>query len=203
MATGKFDLSGGSLPLDFVNTVSRRDSPERRKDNLTGFDDLVAFMRQSGVISQQMAEKLKLAARQYPERAAAMFERAVKLRETLYGIFRAVAANQPASQRDLNSFNEFISHTMPHRWIVRRPQGYDWSWAWGESDSLEPVLWPIVQRAAELLTSDWRDEVRECEADDCAWLFLDQSRNRSRRWCDMSSCGNRAKARRHYQRARV
>jgi len=53
----------------------------------------------------------------------------------------------------------------------------------------------------DLLTSDRLSAVRECAADDCAWLFLDESRNRSRRWCDMKVCGNRQKARLHYHRS--
>lgn len=65
---------------------------------------------------------------------------------------------------------------------------------------LERILWPIAQSAAELLTSSELGTVRLCEAPDCAWLFLDQSCNRSRRWSDMKVCGNRQKARRHYQR---
>jgi predicted RNA-binding Zn ribbon-like protein len=60
------------------------------------------------------------------------------------------------------------------------------------------MLWPIAQSAADLMTSDKRNSVRQCGADDCAWLFLDESRNHSRRWCDMKTCGNRQKARRHY-----
>ena len=69
-------------------------------------------------------------------------------------------------------------------------------WSWAEEEALDCMLWPVVRSAAELLNSDLLSRVRVCPADDCAWLFLDQSRNRSRRWCDMSTCGNRSKARR-------
>jgi predicted RNA-binding Zn ribbon-like protein len=64
------------------------------------------------------------------------------------------------------------------------------------------MLWPVVRSAAELLTSDELGRVRECAADNCAWLFLDRSKNRSRRWCDMAVCGNRDKVRRFRQRSR-
>jgi len=64
------------------------------------------------------------------------------------------------------------------------------------------VLWPVAHDAAELLASDQLPRLRECAADDCCWLFLDESKNRSRVWCDMRVCGNRAKARRHYARTR-
>jgi predicted RNA-binding Zn ribbon-like protein len=62
------------------------------------------------------------------------------------------------------------------------------------------MLAPIVKSAADLLLSDMLDRVKQCEGDPCGWLFLDTSRNRSRRWCSMEDCGNRAKARRFYQR---
>jgi predicted RNA-binding Zn ribbon-like protein len=62
------------------------------------------------------------------------------------------------------------------------------------------MLWPIASSAADLLTSERLKKVRLCEAKTCTWLFLDESRNHSRRWCDMKVCGNREKARRHYQR---
>ena len=78
------------------------------------------------------------------------------------------------------------------------------SFAWTRTDaadSLTAPLRPVVRSAAELLTSpETLLRVRECDGTDCTWLFLDQSRNRSRRWCSMESCGNRAKVRRHYRR---
>jgi predicted RNA-binding Zn ribbon-like protein len=74
-----------------------------------------------------------------------------------------------------------------------------WTWA-AADDALEAPLWPILRSAAEILTSEDRQQVRECAGTACTWLFLDRSRNRSRRWCSMESCGNREKARRHYRR---
>jgi len=65
---------------------------------------------------------------------------------------------------------------------------------------LERINWLIVRSAADLLTSDKLHDVRACSAEDCRWLFLDISKNHSRRWCDMETCGNQAKARRHYRR---
>src|ERR671930_579256 len=82
--------------------------------------------------------------------------------------------------------------------IARRPRRIANGFAWVADDVLAPVVWS----AAELLTSGPLERVRECPGDDtCGWLFLDTSRNGSRRWCDMRTCGNRAKARRYYRRA--
>ena len=63
---------------------------------------------------------------------------------------------------------------------------------------LAPVLWS----AGDLLAGSRLDRVRRCANPECGWLFLDDSRAGKRRWCSMSSCGNRAKARRHYHRSR-
>jgi predicted RNA-binding Zn ribbon-like protein len=77
-----------------------------------------------------------------------------------------------------------------------------WTWA-DEAERLDSPLWPIARQAAELLVTEQRRRVHECAADDCRWLFLDTSKNRSRRWCDMKSCGNRAKVRSFYERQRA
>ena len=76
---------------------------------------------------------------------------------------------------------------------------FSWTWDCNE-EALDGVLWPVVRSAAELLTSEEAKLVRECASDTCTWLFVDRSRTHRRKWCDMAVCGNRAKARRHYQR---
>jgi predicted RNA-binding Zn ribbon-like protein len=68
------------------------------------------------------------------------------------------------------------------------------------TDGLEQILFAVLTSAAELLASDRLKRIRECASADCTWLFIDMSRNRTRRWCDMKGCGNRMKARRHYRR---
>ena len=70
------------------------------------------------------------------------------------------------------------------------------------ADGLQQVLFAVLTSAAELLASDRVRRVRECASADCTWLFVDESRNRSRRWCEMRACGNRMKARRHYYKGR-
>jgi predicted RNA-binding Zn ribbon-like protein len=89
-----------------------------------------------------------------------------------------------------------------HSRVYQRPGAtntFFWGWA---GRTIDRPLWAIVRSAADLLVSDDRTQLRECSADDCHWLFLDTTRNRSRQWCSMTSCGNRAKARRHYARGR-
>jgi len=83
------------------------------------------------------------------------------------------------------------------------PGGAGFSGSWPAADYLDRPLWPVARAAADLLQSEQLERVGEC-ADDrgCGYLFLDTSRNHSRRWCSMESCGNRAKARSHDRRTR-
>jgi len=195
----KFDLSGGNLCLDFANTVSHRKQPEQKQDNLTGYDDLVLFAREAGVVAPQLAGQLLEVAAMRPQVRAATFKAAIKLREAIYQVFAAVARSRAPRKRDIKLIEEMASQAMTHRRLVPGGGKYRWEWKCDKNESLSYVLWPIAASAAELLTSDRVTQVRECEAKTCAWLFLDQTRNHSRRWCDMSACGNREKARRHYE----
>ena len=198
-----FDLSGGNLCLDLANTLSHRDEPERRAEHLASYADLVAFARQSGVISSGQADELDAYALRHGSEARQNFRRAMELREAIYRIFTAIAQGGVARQDDLNLLSDLAIEALRHRRLAGADGGYRWEWRTDGKNPLARVVWPAAQAAAELLTSKELRIVRLCEARDCQWLFLDRSRNRSRRWCDMTVCGNRAKARRHYQRTRA
>jgi predicted RNA-binding Zn ribbon-like protein len=200
----EFDLSGGILCLDFANTVSRRKMPGRTTDNLPGYSDFVAFAKQSRVVTPRHARELLAAGLIHPKEATEVLRAAGGLREAVYRTFIAVANKRPTRPEDVELIEQFATEAMQHRQLIGSGRAYRWEWkrGEGEKDSLAYLLWPIAQSAEELLTSERIKNVRECSADTCAWLFLDESRNHSRRWCDMSVCGNRQKARRHYERVR-
>jgi len=198
----EFDLSGGALCLDFANTVSRRKVPERAADHLGSYGELVAFAEQSKVLSPKQSDELRAHARRHSSQAREALRKAISLRENLYDVFSALAKGKPAAPGHLQQINDFAVEALNHRRLMPADGRYRWEWQWKSKNMLDRILWPIAQSAAELLTSPELDSLRECEAPDCAWLFLDHSRNRSRRWCDMKVCGNRQKARRHYRRTR-
>ena len=83
------------------------------------------------------------------------------------------------------------------------PRAGAFGWEFDAEADLARPAWSIARSAVEILTGELYDLVRECAADDCAWLFIDTSRNHSRRWCSMSSCGNRAKVHQFRQRKRA
>jgi predicted RNA-binding Zn ribbon-like protein len=192
-----FELSGGALCLDFANTWADRGQPDT--DKLRGYPDLIAFARQAGLLTAGEAARLAGRAEQDPEAAAAALALGRSLRETLYRTLSAIAASRAPAAADLERLNAALPEALSRLRLERRGSEFVWAWATPE-DPLEAPLWPILRSAAELLTSAERQRVRECGGSTCSWLFVDRSRNRSRRWCSMETCGNRAKARRHYRR---
>jgi predicted RNA-binding Zn ribbon-like protein len=195
-----FDLSGGLLCVDFTNTVSGRYSGPR--ELLRGYADLIAWSRQAGGISADDAESLLEAAEDDPEAAGRVLQQAIRLRETLYRILSAVAAGGPAPGKDLAAMNVELQRGLSNACIEPGAEGFRWNWS-ARPLTLERPLWPVVRSAADLLTSDQLSRLRICASDTCLWLFMDASRNRSRRWCDMKVCGNRAKVQRHYHKTKV
>jgi len=118
------------------------------------------------------------------------------------GVFTALARGKAADARDLELLSREAANALAHRHIAQL--GKEITWTWSDDLMLERVLWPIAQSGSELLTSgDDRSLVRECASDTCEWLFIDRTRNHSRRWCDMADCGNRAKQQRLRDRVRV
>ncbi|HEY8489727.1 MAG TPA: ABATE domain-containing protein [Dehalococcoidia bacterium] len=196
-----FDFGAGALCLDFVNTVDWRHDAARRRDGLGSYGALVEWGRQAGLLPDGLVRSLRRRAAEEEQAAAAALGEAVALRDAVYRIFAAVIRGGEPAAADLARLNRALDRGLRHLRVVPAAGGFAWRWEQPEGDLL-PMLWPVARSAADLLVSGDLDRVRECDGDPCGWLFLDRSRNRSRRWCDMSGCGNRAKARRHYQRRR-
>jgi predicted RNA-binding Zn ribbon-like protein len=196
----EFELTGGALCLDFANTVG--DRPVSHEEHLHDYDDLLSWSRQAGALPAEQIAELEREAVRHPRKARAAFRRALELRETLFRIFGGLAAGERPTAKDVRILNVELANALPHLEICEEPDCFDWSWS-GPSDALDRPLWPVVRSAADLLTSNEVPVIRECASETCSWLFVDRSRTRRRRWCDMSTCGNRAKAKRHYERKKA
>lgn len=194
-----FDLSGGDLSLDFVNTWGDRGRPGT--DDLSSYPRLLDFARQTGLLAPGTLEALTAQAQVDPPAAEAALREARVLRETLYGLFSAQAHGREVPPGDLAGLNQALREALPHLSLACEATSPAWRWREMERHLTAP-LWPITRAAAELLTREPPIPIRECEGSQCTWLFLDLSRGHSRRWCSMTSCGNREKARRHYHRVR-
>jgi predicted RNA-binding Zn ribbon-like protein len=205
----QFDLVAGHVSLDFANTLDNRYSPAGEIELLKTYADVLRFGVQSGVLIPTQARSLRRfsensSAKSKSNRAAeAVLRSAVRLREAIDGIFRATARHKRPAAADLAVLNNNVRGAVTHHRIapaiVRGKPAFAWQWDGFDSD-LAAALWPVAQGAAELLASSGCSLVRECHSVTCRWLFLDHSKNHSRRWCDMKTCGNRNKARRYYHK---
>jgi predicted RNA-binding Zn ribbon-like protein len=195
----EFQLVAGHLALDFANTLDNRYDRERLFDLLPTYERFLAFATQAGVIRKRQARKLLLETSKHT--ASHTLEEVIELRETLYFLFQSVATGKPPGPSCLRRFNRSLADArVPEAIVWRKPDFVRGSYDLTEKPS--GPLWPVLDAAASLLTSPDRHHVRECSEGRCRCLFLDRSKNHSRRWCDMRLCGNRSKARRFHARLR-
>ena len=194
------NLVGGRLCLDFCNTASDREGTP--VDRLHDYADLVGWAWRAGVLNAEEASRLRRSATRNPTAALAVLTRALALREGMHGIFSALASGRTPRLAQLELLNDELASALSRSQVVATDAGFAWVWSEG-GRALDCMLWPIARSAADLLTSSERLAIRECRGQGCGRLFLDTSRNRTRVWCDMKVCGNRAKARRHHERLRA
>ena len=198
--TPVFDLTGGYVCLDFTNTVEDR-LDETPQELLSSYSDLIAWGRQAQIVSDEEARRLLEEEARRPADATATLQCAMNLREALYRICEKVVEEAMPEESDLLILDSVLSQGMAQARILAEGDGFRWGWE-AQGEVLESVLWVVARSAADLLTSELRHAVRMCGAADCGWLFMDTSKNHSRRWCNMKRCGNRAKARRYLARNR-
>ena len=196
------DRVGGRAALDFVNTVDPRHAVDRQ-EYLTDYATLLAWARSGPLPLPADPAVLGRLANGDPKLAAEALDRALALRESLYLVLSAALTGQQVSDAALAVVNAQLCRATDHH--VLRPDAaggvHD---GWVDAESLDSPLWPVLIDAWDLLTTDLITRIRECPGEDgaCGWLFLDVSRSGNRRWCDMRTCGNRAKVRTHYTRTK-
>ena len=194
-----WDFDAGRLPLDFAN-IAEWHASDQPHEMLQDYSDLVAWSKDARLLSKSETADLLSNAVQAPQEAAKALKKAVALRDVIYRILSDAAKRKTIKSSDLRKFNLALAEGLENTKIAATTNGFEW--AWDKSDrAFDQMLWPILRETAELLTTQDITRVGQC-ADDrgCGYLFYDTSRNHSRRWCSMNSCGNRAKAKRHYQR---
>jgi predicted RNA-binding Zn ribbon-like protein len=193
-------LVGGSICLDFINTVGGRvNSGAVLRDKLTSFHDLLEWSKLADITTRTESGELARDAATHPEDADATLERAVRLREALYRIFKSALRGRRPRPADLETLSGELRIARARQRLAHRGRAFSWTFE-DNQPALDRVLWPVSLSAADVLTSNDLSRLRQCGGDECGWLFLDTSRNRSRQWCDMKDCGNRAKVRRFRKR---
>jgi predicted RNA-binding Zn ribbon-like protein len=194
--TKKFQFIGGELCLDFCNTVGGKRGVTTR-EYLDSYATLISWAEQAGLLNEPQAGALARKAARRPTDAAALLSRALGLREAIYQICLAIVAGKRAPDADLAQLNSELGRGLGRMRVVSQGTGFAWQWP-RDDGALDCPLGPIARSAAELLTcGEAVEHVRQCQGDNCGWLFVDASKNHSRRWCDMRDCGNRAKIRRY------
>lgn len=183
----------------FANTLDWHASAHP-VESLTRYEDLVHWAARWRLLTRQDVRRVLARASSAPRQARGALARAVAAREVIYRIMAAIAHGRAPAGRDVTALNQGLAGALRRSRIAPDAGRFAWQIT-GRSDDLDRVLWPVLRSAADLLTSAEVRRVKQC-ADDrgCGWLFLDRSKNSSRRWCSMNGCGNRAKARRYYRR---
>jgi predicted RNA-binding Zn ribbon-like protein len=195
-------LLGGVLCLDFANTIDDR-TGSHPADYLRVYADLARWGRHAGQLDQGQLTALLAEARRRPDAARAVFAGAIALREAIYRVFAAIAHDERPAGVDLETIQRAHLAALERARLDEVGGGIGWVWREDEV-ALERVTWPVGRSAVDLLTGAELDRVKQCPGTDgdCGWLFLDASRNASRRWCSMEGCGSQAKMRRLYARRR-
>jgi predicted RNA-binding Zn ribbon-like protein len=201
----RYEFRGGATSLDFVNTVGWR-LTDRPVEYLSSYEDLLAWGKQAGLLVEEKG-LLSEWATTHPEEARATLSRAIALREAVHEVLSTAIAGELHDDDALTVLNRELSEALSRLRVVHRP-GNAWAWAWDQGgEDREPLpeypLWPVARSAAELLTSPKLDRVKVCAGEGCGWMFMDESRNNSRRWCDSTDCGNRERVRKHLARKRA
>ncbi len=187
------------LALDFVNTLAYRGSTQ--SESLNSFFDLLGWCATSGALPKESVAELRCWSRRNAENASALFRDAIELREALARIFLRFTSDTMPAESDMRALNLALAETPQRTRVAAEGEGYAWRIAI-HSISAAAILAAVLWSAADLLVSANRKRIRHCANDQCLWLFVDDSKNGSRRWCSMQACGNRAKASRHYHRTK-
>jgi len=193
-------LEGGHLALDFANTVGglRDEPPSPHDEYLESYEDLATWAARLELISARRAGSLRAAGRRDERAARRALEEAKHLRELIYDVFRALADGREPCADLLERLRDADRAALAEARLVR--SGSAMRWSWPAPRELTDPLRPVVHAAVELLTEGPLDRVKTCG--NCRWLFLDQSRNHSRRWCSMDECGIEMKHARFVEKRR-
>jgi predicted RNA-binding Zn ribbon-like protein len=191
------EIIGGALCMDFVNTINSRQHPEH--EYLTSYPELANWGAKIGVLSTEQNHRLQKQAKQDEKTAEHALKKAIDNRELLFRLFVKLAKGSEPNKQDMTDFTKVYGEAISSAQLVREEDRF--SPRWKLDQNLEALLWPIIYSAGEILFSKEVNQVKECPS--CGWLFLDTSKNQTRRWCSMNTCGARDKMRRYHGKLRA
>ncbi|MCK6068254.1 MULTISPECIES: CGNR zinc finger domain-containing protein [Microbacterium] len=188
---------GGTLALDFVNT--RDGGPGAEPDDLVvSYGHLVSWARSAGVLDAGSADALHAAAHAVPTSAGDAWQRSLQVRGALDAVLRPIAAGLRPDDDALARLAAEEAEALAAATLMpaRHGQEPEYEWSWDADASLHRPLRQIVHSATQLLTNPTAiTRLKQCAG--CDYLFMDESKNRSRRWCSMQDCGTTQKVSRY------
>jgi predicted RNA-binding Zn ribbon-like protein len=185
--------------FDFLNTNDTENGFPVEK--LPSLDDALAWFVDRGVIHLEGADRLRAKVATEPSDGAKDLDRVHHVRDAMREVAVAIAEKRVPSTSALTTVNRAL-HARQVIELVPGPEGcYVDHRHIGDpiDDALARLADPLVGE----LTAGEPERIRVCASDTCQWIFYDGSRTGRRRWCDMATCGNRAKAARHRARAKA
>ncbi|MGH2788445.1 MAG: CGNR zinc finger domain-containing protein [Actinomycetota bacterium] len=189
-------LLGGHPALDFVNSGDGEGGPEY-VECLRTYEDLVAWAHRAGIVTEAAGDGLIAEASRRPAEADQVLRRALRIRDDLDRLFRAIATRGSPPRAAVRHLGDAHAEALAHAKLIQ--DGGRFTWSWSEGRDLREVLWRVVHTATELATSEALGRVKVCAG--CRWLFCDASKNHSRRWCAMEDgCGSEAKMKKYVAR---
>jgi predicted RNA-binding Zn ribbon-like protein len=189
---GTLSLVAGKLALDFTNTESGRGSAEHL-DHLQTAGDLVAWAAHAKIIGEKDAALARRVIKDQNKLARHLIARGRFLRETIYQINSHVVAGKSPAEKLLHSLTAAYAEMLATATLTPHESHYEWAWH-PKVELAAAILGPIMLSALDLLLDADLSRIKQCRGNHCGWLFFDNTKNKSRQWCDMSVCGNRAKA---------
>jgi len=196
---GNFYFVGHYLCLDFINTLAA--DAGQPVELLATFGDLIAWAAAAKLVEAASTVQ-RLQAWGDPSSTAAVLQQALALRTTLYQMITAMMAGQGVPIDALDAINHWLQLQRGYTAVVQVDDRFEKRY---HSTITEPLqlLAPIAQSASDLLCYGDRKLLKKCENPTCVLYFYDTTKNHTRRWCSMTTCGNRAKAAAHYRRLRA
>ena len=181
------------LWLDLVNS----DTGARGSDALHDFDRFASWLEAAQVLDAERTSTMQRRALQQPAGALAVLGDARRVRAVLRHLAER-GVDAPGARLDaLVEINRVLGRSAGTRRVELRADGTFARAFVAVGDAFAGLLIPIVESAADALILGELERVRRCADPRCGRVFQDETKNGRRRWCDMATCGNRAKAARH------
>lgn len=198
---GTLTLDGGNLCFHFINTVYAWRG-ENLKEYLDNYTSVVQWCKKVQLYSAAGCRQLQQQATLHPEKAAAALNQLHAVRQVLYRLFSAIAADKvsqlPATVTA--AFNKALADALQHLQFTAKSNVLQRSFVQDTTHLMAP-LWHVMYSAFEVLTQQDRSRIKECES--CGWIFYDTTKNHARRWCSPISCGSISKSKTYYYKKKT